>query len=135
MFRDTDFGYLVLSLVAVLACNVVTIWCNGAWFPDPVEIIKWQSTVVPVSLIILATVEVLRVIADRIIKRLNQKDQDATVQRAVQEALENVRQDSAMRWGQAVMRFGSRDKNGALHMELTPEVLEFVLGGTNIRQP
>ena len=135
MFRDNDFRYLVLSLLLVLACNAVTIGYqglyNGIWPPDPVAIVKWQSNVVPVAIIILATIEVLRVIADRIIKRLNQKDRDETVRKA----LEQARQESARRWNEAMTRFGVRGDDGVVRMDLTPEVLDFILGGTDSNQP
>ena len=135
MFRDNDFRYLVLSLLVVLVCNAMTIYYqgryNGIWSPDPIEIVKWQSTAVPVTIIILATIEVLRVIADRIIKRLNQKDREETVR----QAMEQVRQESARRWSEAMTRFGVRGDDGVIRMDLTPEVLNFILVDTDSKQP
>lgn len=104
---------------------------NGVWVTDPVEVVKWQSAVVPVSVIILAFIEVLRVIADRIIKRLNQKDRDETVR----QAMEQVREESARRFQEAVTRFGVRGDDGVVRMDLTLEVLEFILVGTDTKQP
>ena len=135
MFRDTDFRYLALSLLLVLVCNAVTIGYqglyNGIWPPDPVAIVKWQSNVVPVAIIILATIEALRVIADRIIKRLNQKDRDETVR----QAMEQARQESARRFHEAVAKFGVRGDDGVIRMDVTSEVLHFLLVDTGSNQP
>ena len=135
MFRDTDFRYLVLSLLLVLVCNAVTIGYQGRynviWAPDPVAIVKWQSNVVPVAIIILATIEVLRVIADRIIKRLNQKDREEMFRQAVEQA----RQESAKRWNEAITRFGVRGDDGVVRMDVTSEVLHFLLVDTDSDQP
>ena len=139
MFRDNDFRYLALSLLLVLVCNAVTIGYQGRynviWAPDPVAIVKWQSNVVPVAIIILATIEVLRVIADRIIKRLNQKDREEMFRQAVEQARQQARQESAKRWNEAITRFGVRGDDGVVRMDVTSEVLHFLLVDTDSDQP
>ena len=139
MFRDNDFRYLVLSLLLVLVCNAVTIGYqglyNGIWPPDPVAIVKWQSNVVPVAIIVLATIEVLRVIADRIIKRLNQKDREETLRQAFEYVRQQARQESAKRWNEAITRFGVRGDDGIVRMDVTSEVLHFLLVDTDSDQP
>ena len=89
--------------------------------PSPVEIVKWQSNVISVGLIVLATLEALKVIANRIIKRLNQKDRD--------EVVRQVREDNKRRFNETIERFGVRNDDGSISMTLTPEVLRFLLVG------
>ena len=125
MFRDSEFHYLALSLVLVVVGNGVAIayqgFSKGIWFPGPVEIVKWQSNVISVGLIVLATLEVLKVIANRIINRLNQKDRD--------EVVRQVREDNKRRFNETVDKFGVRNSDGSISMNLTPEVLRFLLVG------
>ena len=150
MFRDNDFRYLgtfsgfcicwswSATNAVTMVCNAVTIYqglYNGIWPPDPVEIVKWQSNVVPVAIIILATIEALRVIADRIIKRLNQKDREETLRQAFEYARQQARQESAKRWNEAITRFGVRGDDGVVRMDVTSEVLHFLLVDTDSTNP
>ena len=126
MFRDSEFHYLALSLVLVVVGNGVAIayqgLSKGIWLPGPVEIVKWQSNVISVGVIVLATLEVLKVIANRIINRLNQKDRD--------EVVRQVREDNKRRFNETIEKFGVRDNDGRIvSMPLTPEVLRFLLVG------
>ena len=126
MFRDSEFHYLALSLVLVVVGNGVAIayqgLSKGIWSPGPVEIVKWQSNVISVGVIVLATLEVLKVIANRIINRLNQKDRD--------EVVRQVREDNKRRFNETIEKFGIRDNDGRIvSMPLTPEVLRFLLVG------
>lgn len=126
MFRDSEFHYLALSLVLVVVGNGVAIayqgLSKGIWLPGPVEIVKWQSNVISVGVIVLATLEVLKVIANRIINRLNQKDRD--------EVVRQVREDNKRRFNETIEKFGIRDNDGRIvSMPLTPEVLRFLLVG------
>jgi hypothetical protein len=126
MFRDSEFHYLALSLVLVVVGNGVAIayqgLSKGIWLPGPVEIVKWQSNVIAIVLIVLATLEVLKVIANRIINRLNQKDRD--------EVVRQVREDNKRRFNETIEKFGIRDNDGRIvSMPLTPEVLRFLLVG------
>ena len=125
MFRDSEFHYLALSLVLVVVGNGVAIayqgLSKGIWLPGPVEIVKWQSNVISVGVIVLATLEVLKVIANRIINRLNQKDRD--------EVVRQVREDNKRRFNETVDKFGVRNSDGSISMNLTPEVLRFLLVG------
>ena len=125
MLWDYEFHYLALTLVLVLVGNGVAIayqgLSKGIWLPSPAEIVKWQSNVISVGLIVLATWEVLKVIANRIINRLNQKDRD--------EAVRQVREDNKRRLHEAIEKFGVRDNDAYISMPLTPEVLRFLLVG------
>ena len=75
MFRDSDFRYLVASVTIVLILTALAVsyeigYITGdSWFETIIAVIRWQGAIVPVTLIFLATWEVLKVIADRIIAR------------------------------------------------------------------
>ena len=60
-------------------------------------------------------------IANRIINRLNQKDRD--------EVVRQVREDNKRRFNETVDKFGVRNSDGSISMNLTPEVLRFLLVG------
>ena len=42
---------------------------GDSWFETIIAVIRWQGAIVPVTLVFLATWEILKVIADRIIAR------------------------------------------------------------------
>ena len=74
-------------------------------------------------------------IADRIIKRLNQKDREETFRLAAEYARQQARQESARRWNEAITKFGVRGDDGVVRLDVTSEVLHFLLVDTDSDQP
>jgi hypothetical protein len=73
---------------------------------------------VPLTVALLAGWEVLRVIADRIIKRLREQDREKW------RAEERAAQGERLR--QAIERFGVKDEKGQVSMPITREVVDFL---------
>ena len=80
MFRENDFWYLAGALLAILGLTIVSIGYEGAVVDQDskletiVAIIRWQGVILPVTVTGIATAEVVRVIASRMIAHFSQKD-------------------------------------------------------------
>ena len=80
MFRENDFRYLVAALVIVLGLTILSIlyeWMlapHDSTLETTVAIIRWQGDIFPIAIIGIATVEVFKVIADRMIAKRKERD-------------------------------------------------------------
>jgi hypothetical protein len=96
MFRDSDFRYLVASVTIVLILTALAVsyeigYITGdSWFETIIAVIRWQGAIVPVTLIFLATWEVFKVIADRIIARNRERIRQEAHEQGREEMREEI---------------------------------------------
>jgi hypothetical protein len=96
MFRDSDFRYLVASVTIVLILTALAVsyeigYITGdSWFETIIAVIRWQGAIVPTTLIFLATWEVFKVIADRIIARNRERIRQEAHEQGREEMREEI---------------------------------------------
>ena len=124
MIRDNEFKYLVAGFILIVALTALLAWYElekevpRSWFEAMLAAVSKVQISVPLTVVLLAGWEVLRVIADRIIKRLREQDREKW--RAEQ------KEKDRQRFLEAVERFGKRDENGQVSMDITRELLDFL---------
>ena len=99
MFRDSDFRYLVASVTIVLILTALAVsyeigYITGdSWFETIIAVIRLQGAIVPVTLIFLATWEVSKVIADRIIARNRERIRQEAREEGRKQGREEMRKE------------------------------------------
>ncbi len=120
MIRDNEFKYLVAGFILIVALTALLAWYElekeipRSWFEAMLAAVSKVQISVPLTVALLAGWEVIRVIADRIIKRLREQDR------------EKWRAAQGERLRQAMERFGVKDEKGQVSMPMTQEVVDFL---------